>query len=155
MPYAAFVLVLAVSLAGCRNAPVAVEPALAAMSEAVVSEGLGIPVDLRYQFDGDPAGGHPVLLHLAAVPRVEGRNMTVTIKAVGGIRASGGELRENQVHATAAYRQQLSVVREANGPTELRVLVTMDMPVGTGFSYFTVPLTQGATATRPAAEAQR
>jgi hypothetical protein len=96
-----------------------------------------------------------VLLHLAAVPRIEGSNMTVSIKEVGGLRAVGNALRENRVQARAAYRQQLSVLREPNGPTELRVLVTMDMPVGTGFSYFTVPLTGGASSSRPAAEAQR
>jgi hypothetical protein len=145
---------LLVLLAGCHNTPVTTGPELSAMAHAAQSEGLGIPVDLRYQFEGDPATGQPVLLHLAAVPRVEGRNMTVSIKEVGGIRAAGNALHENQVQAKAAYRQQLSVLREPHGPTELRVLVTMDMPVGTGFSYFTVPLTQGA-ASRAAAEAQR
>jgi hypothetical protein len=42
--------------------------------------------------------------------------------------------------ANGAYRQQYSVTRQSAGPTELRVLVTMDLPEGSGFGFFSIPL---------------
>jgi hypothetical protein len=137
------VAVLVALLAGCRQPPatqVAAEPPLSTMSLAVPSSKLGVPADLRYSFEGDASSGQAVTLHLAAVPRVAGSNLAVGIKPQAGIRTTVSEYRSDKVVATTAYRQQLSLVREANGPTELRVVVTMDLPIGSAFSYFSVPL---------------
>jgi hypothetical protein len=119
---------------------VASEPQLGSMHVAKMTSKMGVPGDLRYQFDGDALSGQPVTLHLAAVPRVAGTNLVVSIKQVPGIEAVQEVLGAQKVDASAAYRRQLSVRRDADGPTELRVLVTMDLPMGSAFSYFSVPL---------------
>ena len=49
------------------------------MSIAHSGSQLGVPVDLRYEFDGEVQTGRPVTLHLAAVPRVSGSNLQVSI----------------------------------------------------------------------------
>jgi hypothetical protein len=128
----------------------AAEPPLASMALAAPGSKLGVPADLRYRFDGDAASGQAVTLHLAAVPRVAGSNLAVSIKQVPGIKTTVSEYRAARATATTAYRQQLSLVREANGPTELRVVVTMDMPIGSAFSYFSVPLVPVQPATKQA-----
>jgi hypothetical protein len=105
---------------------------------------MGVPVDLRYQFDGEVKEGQPVTLHLAAVPRVAGSNLVVSIKNEGGVTAIGNTLSAQKASIATAYRQDLSVTKMANGPAELRVLVTMDLPEGSAFSWFGVPLTAPA-----------
>jgi len=104
------------------------------------SSKLGVPVDLHYQFDGDAQAGRPATLHLAAVPRVAGGNLNVSIKESAGIQATASALAVQKATAGTAYRQQLSVTRSADGPSELRVLVTMELPEGSAFSWFGVPL---------------
>jgi hypothetical protein len=124
------------------TAPVvaAAELDLASMHQAQPSGKAGVPVDLHYQFDGDALSGGPVTLHLAAVPRVAGANLKVSIKPQAGIQFGKGTLSAEKVTASSTYRQQLSVQRMAQGPTELRVLVEMDLPIGSGFTWFSVPL---------------
>jgi hypothetical protein len=126
------------------------EPAVAAMQLAQPSGKLGVPVDLRYQFDGEARDGQTATLHLAAVPRVAGSNLNVTIKDVPGIRTSAGELRAEKVSMATPYRRQLAVTRDAGGPAELRVLVTMDLPEGSAFSWFSVPLGNAPAAGKQA-----
>jgi hypothetical protein len=104
------------------------------------SSKLGVPVDLHYQLDGDIQPGRPVVLHLAAVPRIPGSNLNVTIKETAGIQATGAPVAAQKANAGTAYRQQLSVTRTAEAPAELRVLVTMELPEGSAFSWFGVPL---------------
>jgi hypothetical protein len=106
------------------------------------SSKLGVPVDLHYQFDGDMQAGRPAILHLAAVPRVAGGNLNVSIKESAGIQATATApaLAIQKASAGTAYRQQLSVTRSSDGPSELRVLVTMELPEGSAFSWFGVPL---------------
>jgi hypothetical protein len=123
------------------------EPAVATMRLATASSKLGVPVDLRYQFDGATGEGQTATLHLAAVPRVAGSNLTVTIKDVPGIHTSVGEIRAAKASMATPYRRQLAVTRERGGPAELRVLVTMDMPEGQAFSWFSVPLENAPAAT--------
>src|SRR5688500_4404341 len=120
--------------------PTSLEPSLDSMHTARASAKLSVPVDLRYQFDSDPLLNQPVTLHLAAVPRVSGARLRVSIKNVEGVQIAAGPMEIHQVAATSAYRQQLSVTRTAVGPESLRVLVTMEMPEGTGFGYFSIPL---------------
>lgn len=115
-------------------------PELGAMKLATVTSKLGVPVDLRYQFDGSVEQGRPVTLHLAAVPRVAGSNLRVSIKQEAGIESSAGAINVSKASATSAYRQQLSITLREEAPRELRVLVTMDMPEGSGFGYYSVPL---------------
>ena len=122
------------------------EPELASMKMAQpASSKMGVAVDLRYQVDGDAMTGQPVTVHLAAVPRVAGTNLEVSIKPESGIEFSKETLGAQKADAGTAYRQQLRLTRLATGPRELRVLVTMDFPIGKGFTYFSVPL-DGAAA---------
>lgn len=123
------------------------EPPLESMKSARPPAKAGVPVDLRYSFDGDPATNQPVTLHLAAVPRAAGSNLGVSIKTVPGIQvAAAGTLSAQKANAESAYRQHFSVTRQASAPAELRVLVTMDLPEGTGFGFYSIPLDGGTVA---------
>jgi hypothetical protein len=128
------------------------EPDLASMKLAKpASSKIGVPVDLRYEVEGDALSGAPAILHLAAVPRVAGTNLKMSVKEDPGIEASKQPLSAEKVSAATPYRQQLSIRRLPSGPAEVQVLVTMDFPIGTGFSYFSVPL-QGTPATKQRAD---
>ena len=116
------------------------EPALATMALASAPQKLGAPVDLRYQIEGDASAGQPVTLHLAAVPRVAGTNLTMSIKEESGISAKASRLSAQKVSAATAYRQDVSVSKLAGGPEELHVLVTIEVPEGSAHSWFTIPL---------------
>ena len=118
------------------------------MRRATASSKLGVPVELRYQFDAPVEPGRPVTLHLAAVPRVEGENLTVSIREVAGIDAVAAPMTARKASIDQAYRQQLSVTRHAGAPSpaELRVLVRMDVAEGSAFGYFSVPLEGGGAA---------
>jgi outer membrane biosynthesis protein TonB len=120
--------------------PTSVEPDLESMRAASPGAKMGVPVDLRYQFESDPVPGRPVILHLAAIPRVAGTGLHVSVKAAEGLQLASAPLQIQKVAATSAYRQQLSVTRLASGPENLRVLVTMDLAEGKAFGYFSVPL---------------
>jgi len=135
--------------------PTAAEPALDAMHAATPSAKISVPVDLRYQLDGEALPGQPVTLHLAAVPRVAGTNLRVSLKAVDGLQIAAGPLEIQKANAASAYRQRVSVTRSGAGPESLRVLVTMDMPEGTAFGYYTVPLASGITAQKSQSVKQR
>ena len=116
------------------------------MKLAVVSQKRGVPVDLHYQFDEAVKNGRPVTLHLAAVPRVEGTNLVVSIKEDPGVLAAASPLLAPKASAATAYRQNLPVTKLGNAATELRVLVTMDTPEGPAFSWFGVPLVEAPPA---------
>lgn len=121
-------------------APDAPPPALESMHLAAPGSKIGVPVDLRYQFTGSAEPGRPATLHLAAVPRVPGSNLTVSIKETPGIEAAAPPITAQKASAQQAYRQQLSVTRHAGAPSELRVLVMMELPEGSAFGYYSVPL---------------
>jgi hypothetical protein len=135
--------------------PTSLEPSLDSMHAATPSAKMSVPVDLRYQFESDPVLNQPATLHLAAVPRVAGTRLNVSIKAVEGLQVAAGPLQFQKTAASSAYRQQLSVTRLASGPENLRVLVTMDLPEGTGFGYFSIPMTSGKTAQKQHSVKQR
>lgn len=122
------------------------EPALSTMQVATMTSKMGVPVDLRYQFEGDALSGQPVTLHLAAVPRVAGSSLSVSIKQEPGVEFVQEAMVRQKITADTAYRQQLSVRRLAQGPQELRVLVTMEMPIGSAFGYFSVPFQPAPSA---------
>ena len=130
-------------------------PSLESMRSAIPSAKISVPVDLRYSFDGEALPNQPVTLHLAAVPRVAGARLQVSVKAMEGLQVTTGPLEVQKANAAAAYRQQLSVTRGPSGPESLRVLVTMDMPEGSGFGYFTIPLASGITAQKQESVKQR
>jgi hypothetical protein len=122
------------------------EPPLDAMKLARSNAKIGVPVDLRYSFDGDALSGQPVTLHLAAVPRVAGTNLEVSLKAVEGLQSSIGTLSVQKAAPATPYRRQYAVTRQPSGPTEIRVLVTMGVGQGSAFSWFSIPLDGGIAA---------
>jgi hypothetical protein len=125
-------------------------PALETMASAGAPAKLSVPVDLKYHFDSDPLTNQPAILHLAAVPRVAGSNLTISMKPARGVQiAAGGALNVQKASANGAYRQQFSVTRQAEAPAELRVLVTMDLPEGSTFGFFSVPLAPGKISQIP------
>jgi hypothetical protein len=143
------------SAAAVANESTIAEPAIDTMALAQAPAKLGVPVDLRYRFDAEVADGRPVTLHLAAVPRVAGSNLEVSIKQEPGIDARLGALSVQKASADAAYRQQLSVTRSAGGPAVLRVLVTMDLPEGSAFGFYSVPFAPAVSALKSDQAEQR
>src|SRR4051812_41921117 len=131
------------------------EPSLESMHAAIPSAKISVPVDLRYQFDGEALPNQPVTLHLAAVSRVAGQNLHVAIRQMDGVQLASGPLEVQKTAVSGIYRQQLSVTRSASGPDHLRVLVTMDLSDGNGFGYFTVPFTAGNPAQKLQSVKQR
>lgn len=122
-------------------------PELSAMKLAAASSKLGVPVDLRYSFEEAVQPGRPATLHLAAVPRVAGTNLSVSIKDDPKIPlVAAAPFGAQKATVATAYRQQLSVTKLAGGPSELRVLVTMEVGEGSAFSWFGVPF-EAAAAT--------
>jgi hypothetical protein len=123
--------------------PTAQVPSVDSMAVARPSAKMSVAVDLRYQFVGAVVEGQPVTLNLAAIPRVAGTNFIVHVNKAPGLEISNGTLSAQKVDAAGVYRQQLSVIRRAAAPANLRVQVTMDMPEGTAFGFFTIPLGAG------------
>jgi len=115
-------------------------PALESMERATPSAKMSVPVDLRFHFEGDPVANRPVTLHLAAVPRVAGSHLRVSVKQASGIALKGNALEVQKASAAGIYRQQFAVTKSTNAADTLRVLVTMDMPEGKAFGYFSVPV---------------
>lgn len=119
------------------------EPRIESMLAAIPSSKMGVAVDLRYSFDGDMLPNQPVIVHLAAVPRVSGANMKVSVQQAAGLQIAAGPLTVQKASASGVYRQQFSLTRQAITSEPLRVLVTMQMGEDSGFGYFTIPLDGG------------
>jgi hypothetical protein len=130
-------------------------PAVESMSLAKPPAKLGVAVDLRYQFGSAVVDDRPVTLHLAVIPRVAGTNFKVSVKKVEGLEVSNGSLALQKVDAAGIYRQELSVIRRASAPAGIRVLVTMDVPEGAGFGFFTIPLEGGTSPQKSDSVKQR
>ena len=135
--------------------PTASVPNLDSMNIATPGAKMSIAVDLRYQFDGAALPNQPVMLHLAAVPRVPGSRLTVTVKQVDGVQLAAGAPSLQKSNGAEVYRQQYSVTRAAASPAQLRVLVTMDYDSGSGFGFFSVPLDSGTNAQKQQSVKQR
>ena len=116
------------------------EPLVDSMLAAIPSTKMSVAVDLRYSFDGEVLPNQPVIVHLAAVPRVGGANMRVSVQQAAGLQMAAGPLTVQKANASGVYRQQFSLTRLAGTSEPLRVLVTMQMGEDTGFGYFTIPL---------------
>jgi hypothetical protein len=130
-------------------------PAVDSMANAKPGAKMSVPVDLKYWFDGAALENQPVTLHLAAIPRVAGTHFNVSIKNAPGIEVANAALVLQKVDAAGVYRQQMSVIRRAAAPANLRVLVTMDMSEGTAFGFFSIPLGGGITAQKSDSVKQR
>jgi len=115
------------------------EPSLTAMQIAEPPHKLGVPADLRYQFDGDARSGQPATLHLAVVPRVAGSNLTVSVKKEPGLSTSAGDLVVQKVGGSNPYRLDIAVTKLEGGPSQLKVLVTMETPAGSAHAWYTIP----------------
>jgi hypothetical protein len=117
------------------------EPGVETMLAAVPSGKMTIAVGLRYALSGDPATG-PMTLSLAAIPRVAGTNLNVSVKSEPGIKATTTPMRVEKATVSGIYRKQMSL---NVGPEvrRIRVLVTMDIAEGTGFGFFSIPLDGG------------
>ncbi len=111
------------------------EPSLESMSVATPSAKISVAVDVRYSFDAAALPGQPVTLHLAVVPRVSGSNLSVSVKEVAGVQLAAGAAKLQKADARDVYRQQFSVTRGTDSPTQLRVLVTMDYGRGLGLRF--------------------
>lgn len=109
------------------------EPALESMRLASTNAKIGVPVDLRYSFDGD-------VLHLAAVPRVAGSDLRISVQRDAGLQFSEGSLNVQKAARAGVYRKQMSVTRSASGPAQIRVLVTLGVGEGSSHGFFTIPL---------------
>jgi len=123
------------------SAPTSKEPNVDTMLAAIPSSKMGVAVDLKYSFDGEVLPNQPVMVHLAALPRVEGGSMKVSVQNTAGLQmTTGNALTVQKADASGVYRQQFSMTRVAAQPAPLRVLVTMQMGEDTAFGYFTIPL---------------
>jgi hypothetical protein len=131
------------------------EPSLESMNVATPSAKMSVSVDLRYSFDSAALPGQPVTLHLAAVPRVNGSNLRVSVKEVAGVQLASGPLNLQKTNGPDVYRQQISVTRSIDSPRQLRVLVTMDYASGSGFGFFSVPFDAGTNAQKQDSVKQR
>ena len=127
------------------------EPNVDMMLAAIPSSKASVAVDLKYSFDGEALPNQPVMVHLAALPRVAGGNMKVSVQNTAGLQVAAGKpLTVQKAAAAAVYRQQFSMTRVAASPEPLRVLVTMQMGEDTAFGYFTIPLPgDGKNAQKP------
>jgi hypothetical protein len=131
------------------------EPRVESMLAAIPSTKMSVAVDLRYSFDGDVLANQPVIVHLAALPRVGGGNMKVSVQQAQGLQLAAGPLTVQKAAASGVYRQQFSLTRLSVTPAPLRVLVTMQMGEDTGFGYFTIPLDGGTNAQKQESVKQR
>jgi hypothetical protein len=122
---------------------------------AVANAKISVAVDLRYSFDGAVVPNQPVILHLAAVPRVAGTNLKVSVKQVDGVQLAAGSLNLQKSGGTDVYRQQISVTPLAAAPSQLRVLVTMDVGADSGFGFFSIPLDRGTNPQKQDSVKQR
>jgi hypothetical protein len=133
----------------------ATEPSLESMRLATPSAKMSVAVDVRYSFDTAALPGQPVTLNLAAIPRVSGRNLSMSVKEVAGVLLAAGPLNLQKSDGPVVYRRQFSVTRGADSPAQLRVLVTMDYGSGSGFGFFSVPFGSGTNAQKQDSIKQR
>ena len=128
------------------------EPDVKSMRVAIPSAKMGVAAELRYQFDTEPLANQAVTLHLAAVGRVPGQKLAMTIKQADGISTAPGAMSVQKAGENTVYRQLFSLTRSADGPRSVRVAVTMDSPAGSAFGFFTVPLEPAAVVARDSAK---
>jgi hypothetical protein len=119
------------------------EPALESMQLARSNAKIGVPVDLRYSVEGDPLGDQPVRLHLAAIPRVDGSDLRISVQRAEGLEFTEGALTVQKATQAGVYRKQLALTRRDSGPGEVRVLITMGADGGSAHGFYSIPLEPG------------
>jgi hypothetical protein len=136
--------------------PVALaEPAVESMHTATPTGKLGVAVDLRFSFEGAVLPNQPVIVHLAAVPRVSGGNIQVSVQQAAGLQIASGPQSVEKTAASSVYRQQFSLTKLTGTPEPLRVLITMEVGKNSSFGYFTIPLDPGTNAQKLESVKQR
>ena len=126
------------------GAPPDAQPDFATMTAVQPRSGkIGVPVDVRYQYAGTITAGQPVSLHIAVIPRVEGRNLKIELPRTAGL-ASGGKSPASAVFGKAAAADTLRYTVEltplAGAPDHVPLIVSMDVGGGHFFSVFPIPL---------------
>jgi len=119
------------------------EPAVESMLAAIPSAKMSVAVDLHYSFDGAVLPNQPVIVHLAAVPRVGGANLKVSVQESPGLQLATAPLNVQKTSALGVYRQQFSLTKLATDSKAVSVLVIMQVGEDSGFGYFTIPLDGG------------
>jgi hypothetical protein len=94
-------------------------------------------------------------VNLAAVPRVAGGTMQVSVQQAAGLQIAATPLSVQKTDVSGVYRQQFSLTRLAGTPEPLRVLVKLQMGEQSGFGYFTIPLDPGTNAQKLESVKQR
>jgi hypothetical protein len=115
----------------------------------------GVAADLRYSFDSPVQQNQPVTLHLAAVPRVPGAELKVSVQQDPGVQLIAGAPTLQKTSTSNIYRQQISVTKLDAAPTHVRVLVSMDMAAGSAFGFFSIPFDTGTSAQKQDSVKQR
>jgi hypothetical protein len=142
-------ILIATLLVGCgstmssASGPASADPPLERMSIArSVSEKIGAPIDVRYEFESSPDVDRPATLHLAVVPRVPGRNLRVEFPSAKDVTIEGiaTPLTAQKAEPSAALRRSLVVTPLSAAAREIRVLVAMDAGAGRYFGIYAIPL---------------
>lgn len=112
------------------------------MSLAKRSDKISVPVDVRYQFKSAALQDQPTQLELAFVPRAAGQNLRVEFVPSDSmtIESTNASMTQQKADAAAVYRRNLTVTRRKAGPSEIRILVSMDVGAGRYFGVFTIPV---------------
>lgn len=127
-----------------QTLPAVAEPAPEQMSLARQVGKLGVPVEVRYQFDAAPVRDQPTTLRLALIPRVAGQNLRIEFPPAESLTVESADVRAREkVDAAGVYRQSIVVTPRTTEAVEVRVLVSMDADGGRYFGIFSVPLSAG------------
>jgi hypothetical protein len=112
------------------------------MSLAKRSDKISVPVEVRYQFKSAALQDQPTQLELAFVPRAAGQNLRVEFVPSDSmtIESTNAPMTQQKADAAAVYRRNLTVTRRKAGPSEIRILVSMDVGAGRYFGVFTIPV---------------
>lgn len=123
------------------DAVTAAESAPEQMSLARQVGKLGVPVEVRYQFDTTPVRDQPMTVRLALIPRVTGQNLRIEFPPADSVTVESADVRAREkVNAAGVYRQSVVVTPRTADAAEMRVLVSMDVEGGRYFGIFSVPL---------------
>lgn len=146
-PHSALSLLVALAMVACGGmreptaAVPAAEPATEQMLLARQVGKVGVPVEVRYQFDAAPVLDQPMTLRLALIPRVPGQNLRIEFPPAESVTVESADMRTREkVDAAGIYRQSVVVTPRTAEAAEVRVLVSLDAEGGRYFGIFSVPL---------------
>jgi hypothetical protein len=129
------------STAASSTAPTTAAPAVDSMAFAMRSGKRGVPVDVRYQFDGDVGMNKATGLQIALVPTVPGTNLQMEIKPAAGVRIDANAAPAIQkANSTDVYRHSASITKSDPAVESINVMVSMETAEGLAFGIYTIPL---------------